>query len=169
MQSRSIRRSGQPTSAIALLNASFWSGPDSRKRPNTWLHRPMLQMRRKLLPTRSRPHMALLQYTDVAAMSALGVMPTCPAPRSISCHSANATVAEAARAAFLPFHGGPIAASTVFVARSVAAIDSGRLDIKTRPMMSAAEMSTTAGRSRPHLVLPSIGAWHPEHVFAQIA
>src|SRR5215207_3612225 len=26
-------------------------------RPNTWLHRPMLLTRRKLLPTRSRPHM----------------------------------------------------------------------------------------------------------------
>ena len=30
MQSRSIRRSGQPTSATALSNASFWSGPESR-------------------------------------------------------------------------------------------------------------------------------------------
>jgi hypothetical protein len=29
------------------------------KRPNTWLHRPMLQNVKKLLPTRSRPHMAL--------------------------------------------------------------------------------------------------------------
>jgi len=28
------------------------------KRPNTWLHRPMLQTWRKLLLTRSRPHMA---------------------------------------------------------------------------------------------------------------
>jgi len=28
------------------------------QRPNTWLHRPMLQTWRKLLPTRSRPHMA---------------------------------------------------------------------------------------------------------------
>src|SRR6476660_547456 len=28
------------------------------KRPNTWAHRPMLQTRRKLLPTRSRPHNA---------------------------------------------------------------------------------------------------------------
>jgi hypothetical protein len=28
------------------------------KRPNTWLHRPMLQHVKKLLPTRSRPHMA---------------------------------------------------------------------------------------------------------------
>ena len=27
------------------------------KRSNTWAHRPMLQTRRKLLPTRSRPHM----------------------------------------------------------------------------------------------------------------
>ena len=27
------------------------------KRPNTWLHRPMLQNVKKLLPTRSRPHM----------------------------------------------------------------------------------------------------------------
>jgi len=27
MQSRSIRRSGQPTCAIAFLNASCWSGP----------------------------------------------------------------------------------------------------------------------------------------------
>jgi len=27
------------------------------KRPNTWAHRPMLQTWRKLLPTRSRPHM----------------------------------------------------------------------------------------------------------------
>src|SRR3954462_5537972 len=33
-------------------------------------------------------------YGDVAAMSALGsgaVMPTCPAPRSITCHSAKAS------------------------------------------------------------------------------
>src|SRR4051812_15190341 len=29
------------------------------QRPNTWLHRPMLQTSRKLLPTGSRPHMAL--------------------------------------------------------------------------------------------------------------
>jgi hypothetical protein len=36
------------------------SGHVSRiKRPNTWLHRPMLQNVKKLLPTRSRPHMAL--------------------------------------------------------------------------------------------------------------
>ena len=27
------------------------------KRPNIWAHRPMLQTCRKLLPTRSRPHM----------------------------------------------------------------------------------------------------------------
>ena len=27
------------------------------KRPNTWLHRPMLQNVKKLLPNRSRPHM----------------------------------------------------------------------------------------------------------------
>ena len=31
MQSRSIRRSGQPTCAIAFLNASCWSGPDPRR------------------------------------------------------------------------------------------------------------------------------------------
>ena len=36
------------------------SGPVCRThRPNTWLHRPMLQTCRKFLPTRSRPHMAL--------------------------------------------------------------------------------------------------------------
>jgi hypothetical protein len=36
------------------------SGHVSRiKRPNTWLHRPMLQNVKKLLPIRSRPHMAL--------------------------------------------------------------------------------------------------------------
>jgi len=35
------------------------SGHVSRiKRPNTWLHRPMLQNVKKLLPNRSRPHMA---------------------------------------------------------------------------------------------------------------
>jgi hypothetical protein len=35
------------------------SGHVSRiERPNTWLHRPMLQNVKKLLPTRSRPHMA---------------------------------------------------------------------------------------------------------------
>jgi hypothetical protein len=35
------------------------SGHVSRiKRPNTWLHRPMLQNVKKLLPIRSRPHMA---------------------------------------------------------------------------------------------------------------
>jgi hypothetical protein len=28
------------------------------ERPNTWLHRPMLQNVKKHLPTRSRPHMA---------------------------------------------------------------------------------------------------------------
>ena len=27
------------------------------KRPNTWAHRPMLHAGKKLLPTRSRPHM----------------------------------------------------------------------------------------------------------------
>ena len=31
MQCRSIRRSGQPTCAIAFLNASCWSGPDPRR------------------------------------------------------------------------------------------------------------------------------------------
>ena len=36
------------------------SGHVSRiERPNTWLHRPMLQNVKKLLPTRSRPHMTL--------------------------------------------------------------------------------------------------------------
>ena len=38
------------------------SGHVSRiERPNTWLHRPMLQNVKKLLPTRSRPHMALFE------------------------------------------------------------------------------------------------------------
>jgi hypothetical protein len=32
------------------------------KRPNTWLHRPMLQNVKKLLPNRSRPHMALFRH-----------------------------------------------------------------------------------------------------------
>src|SRR6516164_5730846 len=32
------------------------------QRPNTWLLRPMLQTRRKPLPTRSRPHMAHLRH-----------------------------------------------------------------------------------------------------------
>jgi hypothetical protein len=32
------------------------------KRPNTWLRRPMLQNVKKLLPTRSRPHMALFRH-----------------------------------------------------------------------------------------------------------
>src|SRR5258707_9517960 len=31
MQSRSIRRSGQPTCAKAFLNARCWSGPDPRR------------------------------------------------------------------------------------------------------------------------------------------
>jgi hypothetical protein len=31
------------------------------KRPNTWAHRPMLHTGRKLLPTRSRPHMGVEQ------------------------------------------------------------------------------------------------------------
>jgi len=31
MQSRSIRRSGQPTWASALSNAWFWPGPDPRR------------------------------------------------------------------------------------------------------------------------------------------
>ena len=36
------------------------SGHVSRaNRPNTWPHRPMLLHRKKSLPTRSRPHMAL--------------------------------------------------------------------------------------------------------------
>jgi hypothetical protein len=34
------------------------------KRPNTWLHRPMLQNVKKLLPTRSRPHMAQMRSAD---------------------------------------------------------------------------------------------------------
>ena len=33
-------------------------------RPNTWEHRPILDTGRKLLPTRSRPHMALLRHAD---------------------------------------------------------------------------------------------------------
>jgi hypothetical protein len=47
------------------------------KRPNTWLHRPMLQNVKKLLPTRSRPHMAHLRH---AAMSGRG--PLCAAKRT---------------------------------------------------------------------------------------
>jgi hypothetical protein len=38
------------------------------KRPNTWLHRPMLQNVKKLLPTRSRPHMALLRHPAMFAL-----------------------------------------------------------------------------------------------------
>ena len=34
------------------------------ERPNTWLHRPMLQNVKKHLPTRSRPHMARLRHAD---------------------------------------------------------------------------------------------------------
>jgi len=37
------------------------------KRPNTWLHRPMLQTVKKLLPTRSRPHMARNSHCGAAA------------------------------------------------------------------------------------------------------
>ena len=36
-------------------------------RPNTWLHRPMLQNVKKLLPTRSRPHIE----TDLRRLSAI--------------------------------------------------------------------------------------------------
>jgi len=42
------------------------------KRPNTWLHRPMLQNVKKLLPTRSRPHMAPFGHgptTDLSPLS----------------------------------------------------------------------------------------------------
>jgi hypothetical protein len=41
------------------------------KRPNTWAHRPMLHAGKKLLPTRSRPHMGV-ERTSLggAAMSA---------------------------------------------------------------------------------------------------
>ena len=41
------------------------------KRPNTWLHRPMLQNVKKLLPNRSRPHMARNGYADSAAQCPL--------------------------------------------------------------------------------------------------
>jgi hypothetical protein len=51
------------------------SGHVSRiKRPNTWLHRPMLQNVKKLLPIRSRPHMAQNgPVVAVAACRLLGV------------------------------------------------------------------------------------------------
>jgi len=35
------------------------------QRPNTWLHRPMLQNMKKLLPTRSRPHMTQSEHGRV--------------------------------------------------------------------------------------------------------
>ena len=41
------------------------------KRPNTWLHRPMLQNVKKLLPTRSRPHMALFGHGVMSDLSPL--------------------------------------------------------------------------------------------------
>src|SRR4051812_47863437 len=64
MQSRSIRRSGQPTCATASSNARFdrdlirggimASGHVNRtNRPNTWLHRPGL--RREDSPTNPEP------------------------------------------------------------------------------------------------------------------
>src|ERR1700690_2191830 len=67
MQSRSIRRSGQPTCAKAFLNASFrldlirggHYGQRSRephKKPNTWLHRPMLQNVKKALAKQGAVH-----------------------------------------------------------------------------------------------------------------
>jgi hypothetical protein len=43
------------------------------KRPNTWLHRPMLQNVKKLLPTRSRPHMA-----RIGGQRAGRACPLCP-------------------------------------------------------------------------------------------
>ena len=53
-------------------------------RPNTWLHRPTLQTRRKSLPTRSRPHMAQSRY---GAMSDLS--PLCaPKRTSVAAHAA---------------------------------------------------------------------------------
>jgi hypothetical protein len=45
------------------------------KRPNTWLHRPMLQNVKKLLPTRSRPHMALFGHGAMSELSPLWMAP----------------------------------------------------------------------------------------------
>jgi hypothetical protein len=39
------------------------------ERPNTWLHRPMLQNVKKHLPTRSRPHMARNGPGAISALS----------------------------------------------------------------------------------------------------
>jgi hypothetical protein len=45
------------------------------KRPNTWLHRPMLQnVKKALVPTQSRPHMAhSVSYCGAATCPELGV------------------------------------------------------------------------------------------------
>jgi hypothetical protein len=52
------------------------------KRPNTWLHRPMLQNVKKLLPIRSRPHMALFGSADPSEEDQLsGVKRTCSRDR----------------------------------------------------------------------------------------
>jgi len=40
-------------------------------RPNTWPHRPILHTRRKLLPTRSRPHMAHFRRSAMSQLSPL--------------------------------------------------------------------------------------------------
>jgi hypothetical protein len=43
------------------------------KRPNTWLHRPMLQNVKKLLPNRSRPHMAPLDMVVLGGKADIAV------------------------------------------------------------------------------------------------
>ena len=46
-------------------------------RPNTWLHRPMLQNVKKLLPTRSRPHMgSKLKMFEISSTSAHAITST---------------------------------------------------------------------------------------------
>src|SRR6516225_11047994 len=52
------------------------------QRPNTWLLRPMLQTRRKPLPTRSRPHMAHLRPLGMSARGSAKVQT--PGPKAAS-------------------------------------------------------------------------------------
>jgi len=75
------------------------SGPVCRtNRPNTWLHRPMLQTWRKFLPTRRRPHMALSGHSIETCWSPLwGVEPTSESLRSVPDGQRKTSTAVAAK------------------------------------------------------------------------
>jgi hypothetical protein len=53
------------------------------KRPNTWAHRPMLHAGKKLLPTRSRPHMGVKRTGSGRVLTQSGHRASLNAPHLI--------------------------------------------------------------------------------------